>query len=45
MKSYSKSDSIHIVGQAWQAKYLLKQWQHQWGPNTTIKEMLQKMNA
>ena len=44
MKSYQSNDSFHIVGQAWQVRIMLKQWQNQWGPHMTIKEMLQKLN-
>lgn len=40
MKSYRASNSIHIVGQAWQIKIMLKQWQKQWGPEVTIAEIL-----
>ncbi|MNP72370.1 hypothetical protein D3C76_1689170 [compost metagenome] len=44
MKSYKSSDSIHIVGRAWQVRIMLQQWQDQWGPYMTIKEMLNKIN-
>lgn len=45
MKSYQGTRSIHMVGQAWQIKVMLKQWQKQWGPEVTIAELLIKSNA
>ncbi|MEC0089840.1 Z-ring formation inhibitor MciZ [Paenibacillus macquariensis] len=43
MKSYRSTDSFHMVGQAWQIKIMLQQWQKQWGPNITVEELLKKM--
>ncbi|WP_106768061.1 Z-ring formation inhibitor MciZ [Paenibacillus faecalis] len=40
MKSYQGTKSIHMVGQAWQIRTMLKQWQKQWGPEVTITELL-----
>jgi hypothetical protein len=45
MKSYQSSNSLHIVGQAWQIRIMLKQWQKQWGPHMTVKEILLKINT
>ncbi|WP_082112460.1 Z-ring formation inhibitor MciZ [Paenibacillus sp. DMB20] len=45
MKSYQGSKSVHLVGQAWQIRALLKQWQRQWGPEVTISELLRKNDA
>ncbi|WP_082341543.1 Z-ring formation inhibitor MciZ [Paenibacillus solani] len=42
MKSYKGEHSIHMVGQAWQIRIMLKQWQQQWGPGTMIKDILTK---
>lgn len=42
MKSYKRENSIHMVGQAWQIRIMLKQWQQQWGPETTVKDILTK---
>ncbi|WP_084410780.1 Z-ring formation inhibitor MciZ [Paenibacillus glacialis] len=43
MKSYRSTDSFHMVGQAWQIKIMLQQWQKQWGPHITVKELLKKI--
>ncbi|MGM1046023.1 MAG: Z-ring formation inhibitor MciZ [Bacillota bacterium] len=45
MKSYQGTKSIHMVGQAWQIKTMLKQWQKQWGPEVTIAELLIQSNV
>ncbi|WP_082423199.1 Z-ring formation inhibitor MciZ [Paenibacillus dakarensis] len=42
MKSYQGIKSIHMTGQVWQIRSLLKQWQKQWGPEATIAEILSK---
>ncbi|MGG3282490.1 Z-ring formation inhibitor MciZ [Paenibacillus solani] len=42
MKSYKGENSIHMVGQAWQIRIMLKQWQQQWGPGTMVKDILTK---
>ncbi|HEY2495336.1 MAG TPA: Z-ring formation inhibitor MciZ [Paenibacillus sp.] len=41
MKSYRSADSFRMVGQAWQISIMLKQWQKQYGPDVTIKQLLQ----
>ncbi|GAB6990384.1 Z-ring formation inhibitor MciZ [Paenibacillus pini] len=40
MKSYRNSNSFHMVGQAWQIKIMLAQWQKEWGPHTPIQQIL-----
>lgn len=42
MKSYRSTDSFHMVGQAWQIRIMLQQWQKQWGSHITVKELLKK---
>ncbi|MFI2855553.1 Z-ring formation inhibitor MciZ [Paenibacillus sp. JSM ZJ436] len=40
MKSYRGTNSIHWVGQAWQIKIMLKQWQQTWGPDARIQDLI-----
>ncbi|MFK4169069.1 Z-ring formation inhibitor MciZ [Paenibacillus lautus] len=42
MKSYKGDHSIHLVGQAWQIRIMLKQWQQQWGSETMIVDIISK---
>lgn len=42
MKSYKGEHSIHLVGQAWQIRIMLKQWQQQWGSETMIMDIISK---
>lgn len=42
MKSYKGDHSIHLVGQAWQIRIMLKQWQQQWGSETMIMDIISK---
>ena len=45
MKSYRGSKSIHMAGQAWQIRAVLKQWLKQWGPQATVRDMLHHINS
>lgn len=40
MKSYQGTRSIHLVGQAWEIRAKLKQWNKQWGPDLKMQELL-----
>ncbi|AVV59289.1 hypothetical protein PVOR_13179 [Paenibacillus vortex V453] len=42
MKSYKGDHSIHLVGQAWQIRIMLKQWQQQWGSETRVMDIISK---
>lgn len=44
MKSYLGKHSIHMVGQAWQIRIMLKQWQKEWGTNATVLEVISPRN-
>ncbi|NMO96907.1 Z-ring formation inhibitor MciZ [Paenibacillus lemnae] len=44
MKCYRNENSIRWVGQAWQIKAMLKQWQKEWGPEVLVLDILQKQN-
>ncbi|MGG4219768.1 Z-ring formation inhibitor MciZ [Paenibacillus jamilae] len=39
MKSYRTETALHIVGKAWQIQALLRQWQKEYGPTTTIASL------
>ncbi|WDM20332.1 Z-ring formation inhibitor MciZ [Paenibacillus polymyxa] len=40
MKSYRSESTLHIVGKAWQIQALLRQWQKEHGPTTTIASLV-----
>ncbi|MEK3730841.1 MULTISPECIES: Z-ring formation inhibitor MciZ [Paenibacillus] len=40
MKSYKGTNSFHMVGQAWQIRIMLKQWQKEWGKDATVLDVI-----